>query len=57
MVSIIFKFIKTPAPEWFTKEFGTDEIAAYLNDATGDADFWRNFAVMLRVLRVFAKRG
>jgi flagellum-specific peptidoglycan hydrolase FlgJ len=41
---------KTPAPAWFTAEFGSDEISTYLKDATGDADFWRNFAVMLRVL-------
>lgn len=45
---------KTPAPKWFIDEFGDDEIAAYLNDASGDEDFWRNFAVMLRV---FAKKN
>lgn len=41
---------KTPAPDWFITEFGNDEIEAYLNEASGDVDFWRNFAVMLRVL-------
>lgn len=45
---------KTPAPEWFITEFGDDEIATYLNDAAGDVDFWRNFAV---ILRVFAKKN
>lgn len=46
--------VKTPAPGWFITEFGQDEIAAFLNDASGDEDFWRNFAVMLRV---FAKKN
>jgi murein DD-endopeptidase MepM/ murein hydrolase activator NlpD len=42
---------KTPAPEWFIKEFGTDEIQAVLKDATGDYDFWRNLAITIRFVQ------
>jgi murein DD-endopeptidase MepM/ murein hydrolase activator NlpD len=38
---------KTPAPEWFKEEFGTDELVL-LKDATGDYDFWRNVAITIR---------
>ncbi|MDB5055467.1 MAG: hypothetical protein JWM44_3517 [Bacilli bacterium] len=40
--------VKTTPPDWFIKEFGSDEVASLLKDATGDVDFWRNFAVMIR---------
>jgi hypothetical protein len=40
---------KSSAPDWFIKEFGTDEITEYIKDITGDVNFWRNFAETLRV--------
>lgn len=41
--------IKTPAPEWFTAEFGAHCLDGIVNDLTGDADFWRDVAVNLRL--------
>jgi murein DD-endopeptidase MepM/ murein hydrolase activator NlpD len=42
---------KTPAPKWFTDEFGTDEIQSFLKDATGDYGFWRNLAITIRFIQ------
>lgn len=41
---------KTAAPDWFTSEFGTDELEL-LNDTTGDLDFWRNLALSIRLIQ------
>jgi hypothetical protein len=42
---------KTPAPDWFVTEFGTDALKGIVNDPTGDYDFWRNTAVILRIFK------
>lgn len=40
---------KTPAPEWFIKEFGEHVLDGIVSDMNGDTDFWRDTAVSLRL--------
>jgi flagellum-specific peptidoglycan hydrolase FlgJ len=42
---------KTPMPDWFLQEFGADALAGIVNEPSGDVDFWRNTAVILRVIK------
>jgi len=40
--------IKTTAPDWFEAEFGKGALKDIVNDPTGDYNFWRNTACMIR---------
>jgi N-acetylmuramoyl-L-alanine amidase CwlA len=40
---------KTPAPDWFVKEFGPHVLDGIVNDLNGDVDFWRDTAIILRI--------
>lgn len=40
---------KTPPPDWFIIEFGSHVLDGIVNDLTGDADFWRDTAIILRI--------
>lgn len=39
---------KTQMPDWFVKEFGTHSLDGIVTDLTGDTDFWRDTAIILR---------
>lgn len=42
---------KTPAPDWFVLEFGAEALKGIVNDPSGDVDFWRNTAIILRAIQ------
>jgi N-acetylmuramoyl-L-alanine amidase len=40
---------KTAAPDWFVIEFGSSALNGIVNEPAGDANFWRNVAVSIRL--------
>lgn len=44
---------EVPAPEWFTKEF--PDALELIHQKTGTIDFWRSFAIALRIVEIKSK--
>jgi flagellum-specific peptidoglycan hydrolase FlgJ len=42
---------KTPMPDWFLQEFGAEALEGLVNEPSGDVDFWRNTAIILRAIK------
>lgn len=43
--------LKTVAPAWFVQEFGSADLNGNIHDPTGDENFWRTIAVVLRAVK------
>jgi N-acetylmuramoyl-L-alanine amidase len=46
--------MKTVAPAWFVAEFGSADLNGVIHDPTGDENFWRTIAVVLRAVKNIA---
>jgi N-acetylmuramoyl-L-alanine amidase len=46
--------LKTVAPAWFVTEFGSADLNGQIHEPTGDENFWRTIAVVLRAVKNIA---